>query len=177
MNKLLCYLILLSSSVIATAQETIMTPVSPSKQTTGFALPTPEGKLLNLNDYQGKYVLVNFWAFWCSPCIKELPDMQKLYDAFDKEEFEIIGIHAGPYNAQAAEFVKHFNITFPIVSDADTSLKGWDVPALPMSYLLNPQGEIIFKALGPREWNYRDMQALISTSKTVVSIPTLISGK
>jgi len=177
MNKIICFLLLLSSSIIATAQETLMTPVKPTNETAEFTLPAPNGNLISLSDYKGKYVLVNFWAFWCSPCLKEFPDMQKLYEQFDKEKFVIIGIHAGPYNEQAAELVNHFKITFPIVSDADTSLKGWDIPALPMSYLINPQGEIIYKALGPREWNYADMQALINSSQDALSNSAIISNK
>jgi peroxiredoxin len=165
MNKIICLILLLSSSIIASAQETIMSPMKPIEQASEFTLPTPEGKSISLKDYRGKYLLVNFWAYWCSPCIKELPDMQKLYDQMDKENFEIIGIHAGPYNEQAAELIKHFKINFPIVSDTETSLKEWDVPALPMTYLINPEGEIIFKAIGPREWNLKDMKTLIASYK------------
>jgi peroxiredoxin len=169
MKKILCYLLLLSSSVVV-AQESLMTAISPSEKVSNFALASPDGQMISLSDYRGKYVLVNFWAHWCSPCIKEFPAMQKMYDEADKDNFEIIGIHAGSFNEQAAEFVNHFKISFPIVIDADTSLKGWDVPALPMTYLINPQGEIIFKALGPREWNYEDLQTLISASTKAVSV-------
>jgi peroxiredoxin len=169
MKKILCYLLLLSSSVVV-AQESLMDTILPSEKANDFTLTTPDGQLISLSDYRGKYVLVNFWAHWCSPCIKEFPAMQKLYDEADKDNFEIIGIHAGSFNEQAAEFVSHFKISFPIVVDADTSLKGWDVPALPMTYLINPQGEMIFKALGPREWNYEELQTLISSSKKAVSV-------
>ena len=88
--------------------------------------------------------------------------MQKLYDESDKTQFEIIAIHAGPYNSEAAQFVKHFGISFPIVSDPDTSLKGWDIPVLPMSYLVDPEGNVVYKAMGPREWNVEEIKPLIS---------------
>lgn len=169
MKKILCYLLLLSSSVVV-AQDSLMDTISPSEKANNFTLTSPDGQMISLNDYRGKYVLVNFWAHWCSPCIKEFPAMQKMYDQSDKDTFEIIGIHAGSFNDQAAEFVSHFKISFPIVIDADTSLKGWDVPALPMTYLINPQGEIIFKALGPREWNHEELQALISSSKKAIPL-------
>lgn len=169
MKKILCYLLLLSSSVVV-AQESLMTAISPSQKASNFTLASPDGKMISLNDYKGKYVLVNFWAHWCSPCIKEFPAMQKMYEQADKDNFEIIGIHAGPFNEQAAEFVNHFKISFPIVVDADTSLKEWDIPALPMTYLINPQGEMIFKALGPREWNYEELQALINSSTNVAPL-------
>jgi peroxiredoxin len=169
MKNILCYLFLLSSSVLA-AQESLMTAISPNQKANDFTLTSPGGQMISLSDYRGKYVLINFWAHWCSPCIKEFPAMQKLYEEADKDNFEIIGIHAGSFNEQAAEFVSHFKISFPIVVDADTSLKGWDVPALPMTYLINPQGEIIFKALGPREWNYEELQTYMGSSTKAVSI-------
>ena len=140
----------------------LMTPVTPVKVANDFTLNTPDGESLSLRDFKGKYVLVNFWAYWCTPCIKEFPDMQELYDQSDKSNFEIIAIHAGPYNEQAAEFIEKFGITFPVVSDPDTSLKGWDVPALPISYLIDPEGNIEYKAIGPRTWNVDEMNNLLS---------------
>lgn len=155
------FLSLLLTVTSLSAQE-LMTVVKEDKAASDFTLKTPEGNDLSLSDYAGKYVLINFWAYWCSPCLKEFPDMQKLYENVDKDKFEIIGIHAGPYNSEAADFVNHFGITFPIVSDPDTSLKGWDIPALPMTYLINPDGKVVYQAIGPRTWDLDQMRLLIS---------------
>ena len=160
MLKLLAPL-LLAFSFTAVAGD-LMSPVTPQETAQDFTLYSPEGETVSLSQFSGKHVLVNFWAHWCSPCIKEFPDMQKLYSQASNNDFEIIAIHAGPYNDEAAQFVKHFNITFPVVSDPDTSLKGWDIPALPMSYLISPDGQIIYKAMGPRTWDYEQMLALIN---------------
>lgn len=159
MFKVLLPALLLSASIVSAND--LMTPME-LEDAQNFTLVTPTGEELSLDDYSGKYVLVNFWAHWCSPCIKEFPDMQELYETVDKSKLEIIGIHAGPYNNEAAEFVKHFGITFPIVSDPDTSLKGWEVPALPMTYLVNPEGKLAYKAIGPRDWDYEQMNVLIT---------------
>lgn len=161
MKNLLFSTLLLSTSVFA-ANDVLMTEVTPAEKAGNFTLMSPSGAPVSLSDYSGKYILVNFWAHWCSPCIKEFPDMQKLYEESDKSNFEIIAIHAGPYNAEAAKFVEHFGISFPVVSDPDTSLKGWDVPVLPMSYLIDPAGNVVYKAMGPREWNVKDIQPLLS---------------
>lgn len=161
MIKTLIITLLLSAPVLADS-DLIMTEVNPVKVANNFTLQSPSGMSISLSDYSGKYVLVNFWAHWCSPCIKEFPDMQKLYDESDKTKFEIIAIHAGPYNKEAAEFVEHFGIDFPVVSDPETNLKGWDVPALPMTYLIDPHGNIIYKAIGPREWDFNKLQTILT---------------
>lgn len=160
MLKFILSILLITSCFTANADD-LMSPLTPVKAANDFTLETPEGDSLSLSDFKGKYVLVNFWAHWCSPCIKEFPEMQELYESSNKD-LEIIGIHAGPYTEQAAEFVKKFGITFPIVSDPDTSLKGWDVRALPISYLVNPEGKITHRAIGARTWDVDEMNALIS---------------
>lgn len=160
MLKTLILTLLLSSSVIA-AESALMTEVSPAGHAEDFTLQDPSGNVVRLSDFSGKYVLVNFWAYWCSPCVKELPDMQALYEESDKTQFEIVAIHVGPFNNQAQNFTNKFGVTFPIVSDPNTSLQGWDIPVLPMSYLVDPKGNIIYKAMGPRRWKHNDVQALI----------------
>tara|TARA_R110000787_G_scaffold55239_2_gene127653 strand:+ start:19525 stop:20022 length:498 start_codon:yes stop_codon:yes gene_type:complete len=162
MLKFILSTLLITSCFTAKADD-LMSPVTPVKPASDFTLETPAGENLSLSDFKGKFVLVNFWAYWCSPCIKEFPEMQALYDSSHKD-LEIIGIHAGPYNEQAAEFVNKFGITFPIVSDPDTSLKGWDVRALPISYLIDPEGNITHRAIGAKSWDVDEMNALISES-------------
>lgn len=162
MIKIIITSLLLSTSVFAANNEVLMTKVSPAIKATDFILQSPLGNPISLSDYSGKYVLVNFWAHWCPPCIKEFPDMQTLYEQSDKSQFEIIAIHVGPYNTEAANFVERFGVSFPIVSDPETKLKGWDVPALPITYLVDPLGNIVYKAIGPREWNFDAINSLIS---------------
>lgn len=161
MLKFLISTLLLTLCLSANAKE-LMSPMTPVKSASDFTLQTPEGNSLSLSDFKGQYVLVNFWAYWCTPCIKEFPEMQALYEQQANNNLEIIGIHAGPYSEQAAEFVNQFGITFPVVSDPDTSMKGWDVPALPVSYLINPQGNVTHRAIGSRSWDVDEMNALLS---------------
>jgi hypothetical protein len=90
--------------------------------------------------------------------------MQALYDALNQDGFEIIAIHAGPPQGRVRPFLKKHNITFKTVLDANMSVEGWEVKALPMSYLISSEGKLIYKALGPREWEIDKMRALMSDS-------------
>ena len=161
--RLIVFLFLVFLSSLSFSSEVLMSPISDAKIATDFTLPVITGNMVNLSEYKGKYVLINFWALWCSPCIKELPAMQKMFESLQVDSFEIIAIHVGPPEIQLDSFLAKNNINFTIVIDEETSLRGWDVPVLPMSYLVNPSGKLIYKAVGPREWNVSMMRKLISS--------------
>jgi thiol-disulfide isomerase/thioredoxin len=148
--------------VSVNAAPALMTEMKQVQPASNFTLPDAQGKPVSLSDYQGKYVLVNFWAHWCAPCVKEFPSMQHLYEEVGNDRFEIIAIHAGPFDSGLDSFLKKTGATFPVVEDKDTSLRDWDVPALPMTYLVDPNGNLIYKAIGPREWEPTVMKQFLT---------------
>ena len=142
----------------------LMSEMTGNRTAPPIALPDSNGQPFDMKEYEGKYVLVNFWAHWCGPCVKEFPAMQALYDALNQDGFEIIAIHAGPPQGRVRPFLKKHNITFKTFLDANMSVEGWEVKALSMSYLISSEGKLIYKALGPREWEIDKMRALMSDS-------------
>jgi len=163
LNHLLLALLISISSAVANA-EPMMFPMKDRPTAKNFTLPDVNGQATSLSDYQGKYVLVNFWADWCSPCVKEFPAMQTMYDTLkaDNIDFEIIAIHAGPVSNDIENFLEQVNVNFKVVLDDTASLKGWKVPGLPMSYLVNPDGELVYQALGAKDWEGITMKKLIT---------------
>lgn len=143
------------------ASEVEMTAMNGTHIAADFTLPATDKTPFTLSDYKGKYVLVNFWAHWCGPCVKEFPAMQNLYDELKDEGFEIVAVHAGPAQGRVMPFIEKHQITFKVVIDPSMSVQGWDVPVLPVSYLVDPDGNLAYKALGPREWNVDAMRQLI----------------
>lgn len=105
------------------------------------------GKAVSLSDYKGKYVLVEFWASWCSPCRAESPNLLKQYAAFKDKGFEILGVSVDSDKAKWLEAIKKDGLTWPQISD----LKGWDndarkvygISGVPANFLINPEGKII----------------------------------
>ena len=163
MNKwLLVGLAMFATTSMAEISAPEMTPMDPVQTAADFTLPATDKTPFSLSDYKGKYVLVNFWAHWCGPCVKEFPAMQTLYDSLKDDGFEIVAIHAGPAQGRVMPFLEKHNITFKVVVDPAMSVHGWDVPVLPVSYLVSPEGKLVYKALGPREWHVDAMKALIT---------------
>jgi len=118
-----------------------------------FTQPDVDGKMIKLSDYRGKYVLVDFWASWCAPCRRENPNLVKVYDMYKAKGFEILGVSLDKA-ADKAKWIKAIaddKLTWKQVGD----LKGWendaatkyDVKAIPMNFLIDPNGKIIAKEL------------------------------
>ena len=112
-----------------------------------FTLQTPEGNDLSLSSLRGKCVLVDFWASWCGPCIKELPNIKKVYEKYHDKGFEIISISLDDKKANWVKAIEKHQIPWLHVS----SLKGWKCPVaklyhvtgVPAMYLLDAEGRIV----------------------------------
>ena len=106
-----------------------------------------DGKPVSLSDYKGKYVLVEFWASWCSPCRAESPNLLKQYAAYKDKGFEILGVSVDSDKAKWLEAIKKDGLTWTQVSD----LKGWEsdarkvygISGVPANFLINPEGKIV----------------------------------
>ena len=109
--------------------------------TADFTLQDMQGKALHLSDYRGKWVLVNFWATWCPPCRKEIPDLIALQKTH--KDLVVIGIAVDYESGKAvADFVAKEGINYPIVLGNENAFAQiGEMDVLPTSYLYSPTGE------------------------------------
>ena len=115
----------------------------------GFAVTDTRGKTHHLGDYQGKWVLVNFWATWCPPCLEEIPELVSLYEAHRKE-VEVIGI-AMQYQAPEAviEYADNLFMSYPVVlGNEDIAAQIGKVNSLPTTFIFDPQGTMVRRHVG-----------------------------
>ena len=135
-----------------------------NKNVAQLSFPNVEGETITLSEFQGKVLLINLWATWCPPCVKEMPSMQRLKDKLEGEPFEIIAINAGEDKTSIDAFLLQMEpeLTFPILLDETSSLLSeLNVRGLPMSFLVDKQGNIKEAILGGKEWDSAEMIELI----------------
>jgi len=119
-----------------------------------FTLPELDGKMVSLSDYKGHVVLVNIWATWCPPCIDEMPSMEALYKIFKGENFEILAISIDAMGTNAvAPFMKKHSLSLPALLDPAGTIKtAYQTTGVPESFIINKQGILVEKIIGPRNW-------------------------
>ncbi len=138
------------------ANDMLMDPMPAANPAPDFNLMGMDGETHTLEDLKGKFVLVNFWATWCNPCKVEMPLLEKLHQTLKSEKFTVLGLHVGPGPENIEEFKKLMPISFPIYVDMDLEVN-WGVPGLPTTFLMDPEGKLIYRAVGKREFASDEM--------------------
>jgi peroxiredoxin len=132
-----------------------------------FTLYTLDGEEVRLSDYLGKVVIIDFWATWCAPCRKGIPDLVSIQNEF-KDDLVVIGISLDPPATQdeLAPFIKQYGINYPVVlGNIKVSDAYGNIQAIPTSFIIDQEGNIINKHIG-----------LVPKSKLLEEINSLLSG-
>lgn len=119
-----------------------------------FSLPSLGKEEVALSSYQGSYVLLNFWATWCPPCLEEMPSMETLYQRFKDRGFVVVAVSSDKEGESlVSEFVEKLGVTFPILLDTTGEVSAaYGAKNLPISFLLDRKGNVIAAAQGARDW-------------------------
>lgn len=129
-----------------------------------FTFPDLNGKPVSLSDYFGKkVVLVNIWATWCTECRRELPTVQKMYEKFGGEDFEVLAVSIDAAGAKAIiPFMKELGLTFPALMDKTGSIQLlYGTTGVPETFIIDKNGKVAYVEIGAGDWTEHDKQALI----------------
>ena len=125
------------------------TSVSIGNYAPKFVLTDLNKKTINLDDYKGKKVILNFWATWCPPCVNEMPLLQEVYNNRKEEGIEVIGINYNEDYDRVKKFISDKGVTFTILIDSDLKVSmDYGVIGLPITFFIDREGKIKEKFKG-----------------------------
>jgi thiol-disulfide isomerase/thioredoxin len=134
------------------------------KPTPLLATKSLDGRSVDLKDFRGRVVLVNFWATWCGPCKEELPSFVKLKEKLAGKPFDWIAVNDGESVDTITRYVKRAKLDLPVwIGPEDSASSGWNIRGLPMTFLVDARGHIRYWAYGDRNWSEGESLKLIES--------------
>lgn len=126
--------------------------LEPNQTAPNFVLKNMQEEVVQLSDYKGKKVMVNFWATWCPPCRVEIPELNTFYKNKNENE-EILAVNLTTEEKSPSaieEFVQEYEMEFPILLDENGNVgKMYTAFTIPTSYFIDSNGKVYYKHVGP----------------------------
>lgn len=113
-----------------------------------FDLVTLDGKPVNLSEFKGKAVFMNFWATWCPPCVAEMPNIHSLYKKVDPNKIAFVMVSLDDDPNTAAKFLEQKSYTFPVYKISGNRPQAYSSQTIPTTYIISPNGKIVAKRQG-----------------------------
>ncbi len=137
----------------------------PPAQMKKFSFKNGKGETVSLDDWRGKYVLLNIWATWCASCLKEMPDLDRLKADFSDRNFDVVAIsidRGGPDKPK--RFLEKAGIKYlELFNDPQADLVGpLRILGMPTTFLIDPEGRHLGRLVGPAHWASEDAKRLIA---------------
>ena len=119
-----------------------------------FTLRNLKGNLEGLDDHSGKVIIVNFWATWCAPCLKEMPSFETLYRRYRSKGLTLLAISLDKESSsKVQEFVDKYKLTFPVLLDTEgVAEKLYPSFTIPFTYVIDKQGRVAARVDGAKDW-------------------------
>jgi peroxiredoxin len=119
-----------------------------------FSLRNLKGNMEGLDDYLGKVIVVNFWATWCVPCVKEMPSFESLYRRYRSQGLTLLAVSLDKGDStKVQEFSDKYKLSFPILLDTEgVAEKLYPSFSIPFTYVIDKQGRVVARVDGAKNW-------------------------
>ena len=132
-----------------------------------FSLPDMQDKQRELSDYLGKPVIISFWGTWCPPCRKEIPYFNRASDKLKDDDIVMLFVNINEAKETIEEFIKKVPINLTILRDETAEqLTNWNLTGLPVTFILDPEGRVVYQAMGERAWDSEEILDKVRKLKT-----------
>lgn len=136
-----------------TAPYLTLNNIQPGDRAPHIELRADSGAEVDLRDFRGKYVLLNFWATWCPPCVQELPSLNELAREFEERGLVVLGVSVDEDREAYENFLERFDVSFPTVRDPErVAANRYGTMKYPESYLIDRDGVVVQKYVGAENW-------------------------
>ena len=132
-------------------------------------IPTLEGRSLKLSDYRGKVLVVDFWAIWCPPCRKEVPQLTRLADTNRSKGLEVVGLHIDDQGRSSPEaireFIRQYSLSYTVgfaSNDVFVDYLGNEETAIPQTLVFDREGRLIEHLIGYNDADARRLDSVVN---------------
>ena len=139
-----------------------LNPVAALTETPGFELKDLQDNIHTLPEYKGRVLLINFWASWCSACLREFPSLERLSRAMDERKFALLAVNVGEGKGTARRYTRLQDAGIRILLDSNGRLAAsWNVKVYPTSFIIDADGSILGNVIGETDWDSEDKHVYI----------------
>ena len=127
------------------------TPARAESHLVDFSLPDADGRIHRLSDHRGKWVVINFWATWCGPCMIEIPELMRFHERHRDDDAIVIGVNFEEIDTpDLVKFIAEMDINYLVVRAGDKPILPFEpLKGLPSTFFVDPHGELVASHVGP----------------------------
>jgi peroxiredoxin len=119
-----------------------------------FTIKTENGQQIGRSEFPGKLLMVNFWATWCPPCVEEMPSLNQFAQTMGPQGVTVLGISVDRNEKAYREFLQRNSLQFLVARDPEENISSsYGTFKWPETYVINREGKVVQKFIGPRDWN------------------------
>ena len=125
-----------------------------------------DGVEYRLNNYKGKWVVVNYWATWCTPCVKEIPDLIDFHNRHQGKDAVVLGVNMEETSDEnVKKFLSRFDVSYPmLLAEPDSRTPLGEISGLPTTFIISPDGKVVHKELG--RITKQELEDIINSKKS-----------